>query len=125
MACPYMPIHIGANCFTKCTEIRFEFEASMDSDSKGVKIFEGLNEVRRLKLIDRFIVQLRSASKTMAANGRLDFVEMLDEVVNDLTANAHEIASTMIGIEILVHAAGLLEMAKVLASGSDEPVTLH
>ncbi|NTG00852.1 hypothetical protein G6L30_12050 [Agrobacterium rhizogenes] len=120
-----MPIHIGANCFTKRTEIRFEFEASMDSDSKGIKVFEGLNEAQRLNLIDRFIVQLRSASKTMAANGRLDFVEMLDEVVNDLTANAHEIASTMIGIEILVHAAGLLEMAKVLASGSDEPVTLH
>ncbi|AYG70049.1 MULTISPECIES: hypothetical protein [unclassified Rhizobium] len=97
----------------------------MKSDSKGRKIFEGLSEARRLNLIDRFIAQLRSASKSMAADGRLDIVEMLDDVASDLMANAREIASTMIGIEILAQAIGLLEMTKVLASDRDEPITLH
>ncbi|MEF0938933.1 hypothetical protein [Rhizobium sp. BR 362] len=97
----------------------------MESDSNGRKIFEGLNEAQRLKIIDRYIVQLRSASIAMAADGRLDIVEMLDDVANDLEANASEIASTMFGIELLMQAAGFLEMARVLSSGSDEPTTLH
>lgn len=97
----------------------------MKGDNKGRRIFEGLSETQRLNLIDRFVVQLRSASKRMAADGRLDIVEMLDDAAGDLVSNAREIASTMIGIEILAHAIGLLEMVKVLASDRDEPATLH
>ncbi|WFU06307.1 hypothetical protein QA648_24695 (plasmid) [Rhizobium sp. CB3171] len=97
----------------------------MYSDSNSRKIFEGLNEAQRLKIIDRYIVQLRSASITMAADGRVDIVEMLDDVANDLEANASEIASTMFGIELLMQAAGFLEVANVLSSGNDQPITLH
>lgn len=117
--------HARANCFAKCTEIRFEFEALMDSDNKGRKLFENLNPVQRLKLIDRHVDQLRAASKTMAADGRLDMVEALDDIANDFEANASELAATMIGVDVLVRAAGLMEMVRVLTSGRDEAATVH
>lgn len=67
--------HARENCFTKCTKIKFEFEALMDSDNKGRKLLENLNPGQRLKVIDRHADQLRAASKTMAADGSLDMVE--------------------------------------------------
>ena len=48
-----------------------------------------------------------------------------DDIANDWEANASELSATMIGVDILVRAAALLEMVRVLASGRDEAATVH
>ncbi|MGM4909364.1 hypothetical protein [Rhizobium sp. 768_B6_N1_8] len=94
--------------------------AFVDDDRDEDHLFNNLNPDQKLDLAQRYVDELRTHSRSMAAAGRLDMIGMLDEVANDLEANASQLSAAMIGMEVLARAASLLESIDAMEIDEDE-----
>jgi hypothetical protein len=61
----------------------------------------------------------------MASARRLDIVQILESVADDLNRRAREIAAATVGVDVLACAAALIVVAEDLEEEGTAPATVH